>query len=100
MHKSCRTVKVEKPGTVSCTSNGAGGSYINTDCRQSTNITYENVCTETPVSIDANLERGNLVASKDMVIKTKIEKNNAYSRCYSLVEPMTAEQAFSYYKKQ
>lgn len=99
VHKSCRTVKVERPGTVSCTSNGVGTS-INTDCKQNTNTTYENVCTETPVSIDANLERGNLVASKDMVIKTKIEKNNVYSRCYSLVEPMTAEQAFSYYKRQ
>jgi len=99
VHKACRTVKVEKPGTVSCTSNGVGNS-INTDCRQNTNTTYENVCTETPVSIDANLERGNLEASKNMVVRAKIEKNNVYNRCYSLVEPMSAEQAFSYYKRK
>ena len=30
VHKSCKTVKVEKPGTVSCTSNGVG-TRINTD---------------------------------------------------------------------
>ncbi len=77
---ACRTVKVEKPGTVSCTSNGVGNS-INTDCRQNTNTTYENVCTETPVSIDANLERENLEASKNMVVRAKIEKNNLYNRC-------------------
>ncbi len=99
VHKACRTVKVEKPGTVSCTSNGVGNS-VNTDCRQNTNTTYENVCTETPVSIDANLERGNLEASKNMVIRAKIEKNNVYNRCYSLVEPMSAEQAFNFYKRK
>ena len=97
-HKACRTVKVEKPGIVSWTSNGVGNS-INTDCRQNTNTTYENVCTETPFSIDANLEIGNLDASKSMVVRAKIEKNNVYHRCYSLVEPMSAEHAFSYYKK-
>jgi hypothetical protein len=99
VHKACRTVKVEKPGTVSCTSNGVGNS-INTDCRQNTNTTYENVCTETPVSIDANLERGNLEASKNMVVRAKIEKNDVYNRCYSLIEPMSAEQAFNYYKRK
>lgn len=99
VHKACRTVKVEKPGTVSCTSNGVGNS-VNTDCRQNTNTTYENVCTETPVSIDANLERGNLEASKNIVVRAKIEKNNVYNHCYSLVEPMSAEQAFNYYKRK
>ena len=99
VHKSCRTVKVEKPGIVSCISNSVGIS-INTDCKQNTNTTYENVCTENPVSIDANLERGNLEASKNMVVRAKIEKNNVHNRCYSLVEPMSAEQAFSYYKRK
>jgi len=99
VHKSCRTVKVEKPGTVSCTSSSAGAN-TNTDCRQNTNITYENVCTETPVSIDANLERGNLKVSRDLMERAMIEKNNVYSHCYSLIEPMSAEQAFSYYKSR
>ncbi|MFZ1546208.1 MAG: hypothetical protein WAT12_03795 [Candidatus Nitrotoga sp.] len=99
VHKSCKTVKVEKPGTVSCKSSGEG-AYTNTDCRQKTNTTYENVCTETPVSIDANLERGNLKVSRDMMEKARIEKNNVYSQCYSFVEPMSAEQAFSYYKSR
>lgn len=99
VHKSCQTVKVEKPGTVSCTSNGVG-ARINTDCKQNTNTTYENVCTETPVSIDANLERGNLKVSRDLMERAKIEKNKIYNLCYSLVEPMSAEQAFSYYKSR
>lgn len=99
VHKACKTIKVEKPGAVSCTSNGVGNS-VNTDCRQKTNTTYENDCTETPVAIDANLERGNLEASKNMVVRAKIEKNNVYNHCYSLVEPMSAEQAFSYYNRK
>ena len=99
VHKACKTVKIDKPGTVSCTSNGVGSS-INNDCRQKTNTTFENDCTETPVAIDANLERGNLEASKNMVVRAKIEMNNVYNRCYSLVEPMSAEQAFSYYNRK
>ena len=99
VHKSCINVKVERPGAVSCTSNGVGTS-INTDCKQNSNTTYENVCTETPVSIDANLERGNLEASKNMVVRAKIEKNNVYDRCYSLAETMPAEQAFNYYNNK
>jgi hypothetical protein len=100
VHKSCRTVKVEKPGTVSCTSHDAGGTYTNTDCRQNTKITYENVCTETPVAIDANLEKENLKVSRDLMERAMIEKNNIYSLCYSMIEPMSAEQAFSYYKSR
>ncbi|CAH1904167.1 conserved hypothetical protein [Candidatus Nitrotoga sp. HW29] len=99
VHKACKTVKVEKPGTVSCTSNSVGNA-VNTDCKQNTKTTYENVCTETPVAIDASLERENLEASKNMVVRAKIEKNNVYNRCYSLVEPMSAEQAFNYYEKK
>jgi len=99
VHKSCRTVKVEKPGTVSCKSSDAG-AYTNTDCRQKTNTTYENVCTETPVSIDSNLEKENLKVSRDLMERAMIEKNNIYSLCYSMIEPMSAEQAFSYYKSR
>lgn len=98
IHKSCKTVRIDSPGSISCASYGSY-SNRNTNCTQETKTSYEDVCTESPVSIDANLEKENIEKYEELMKKTKTNKNAVYNDCYSKIKPMSAEQAFQYYDK-
>jgi hypothetical protein len=94
VHKSCRNVAVKTPGKVSCTTIG-----IYTDCKQKSNTTYEKRCTETPVSIDATLERSNLDKLERLLQSAKKSTSKSYNDCYYKIKSMSAERAFNYYDK-
>jgi len=83
VHKSCRNVAVKTPGKVSCTTFG-----MYTDCKQKSNTTYEKRCTETPVSIDAALERSNLEKFERLLKSAKKSTNKSYNDCYYKIKSM------------
>lgn len=93
VHTQCRTVKVYGNATASCST--FGGS---TNCIESRPESYENQCTETPVSINPELERDNIsrwVAEAESIKSDGLEKAKL---CYQAVYRMSAEEAYKHYR--
>ena len=93
LHRSCKEVPIVKPGNISCSTYGR-----NTDCYQSSTTLYKEVCEDKPVPISYELEKSNKDKYSSLMDSALIEENKLYKKCYSLVLPMTAEEAYSYYK--
>lgn len=92
VHKQCQQVKVYGNASTSCTSmNGY------TNCQESRPESYETRCTETPVSISADLERSNINLWSQSLENLRSQARSYYQNCYQSVLGMSAEEAYKHY---
>ena len=105
----CREVKIQTPKSIYCNSNtNVRGSYntpyqanldTTTQCEQNNSTSYEQHCTDTPVQIDADLEKEKLVQYQFLKEKATKTKNDAYNTCYRKSIILTPEEAFKAYSQ-
>ncbi len=98
--KVCNTIYRDEPETnCKSTEKSDGGETTKTErCKQTSNPRPFKECKEYPMAINVELEKENLQRHRESLEQANIERNTAYFDCYSRVKPMSAEEAFQYYK--
>lgn len=97
LHESCRTVEASKAPEIVCPSSASRSG--DTRCSKEQNGKYKRICRDIPVPIDGALEKEKLAEHDAQARARATEKNQLYQRCYTQVLPMSAEQAYDYYKQ-
>lgn len=97
LHESCRTVEASKAPEIVCPSSASRSG--DTRCSKEQNGKYKRICRDIPVPIDGALEKEKLAEHDAQARARATEKNQLYQRCYAQVLPMSAEQAYDYYKQ-
>lgn len=97
LHESCRTVEASKAPEIVCPSSASRSG--DTRCSKEQNGKYKRICRDIPVPIDGALEKEKLADHETQARARATEKNQLYQRCYTQVLPMSAEQAYDYYKQ-
>lgn len=97
LHESCRTVEASKAPEIVCPSSASRSG--DTRCSKEQNGKYKRICRDIPVPIDGALEKEKLADHETQARARAVEKNQLYQRCYAQVLPMSAEQAYDYYKQ-
>ena len=97
LHESCRTVEASKAPEIVCPSSTSRSG--DTRCSKEQNGKYKRICRDIPVPIDGALEKEKLAEHDAQARARATEKNQLYQRCYTQVLPMSAEQAYDYYKQ-
>ena len=97
LHESCRTVEASKAPEIVCPSSASRSG--DTRCSKEQNGKYKRICRDIPVPIDGALEKEKLAEHDAQARARATEKNQLYHRCYAEVLPMSAEQAYDYYKQ-
>lgn len=97
LHESCRTVEASKAPEIVCPSSASRSG--DTRCSKEQNGKYKRICRDIPVPIDGALEKEKLAEHETQARARAVEKNQLYQRCYTQVLPMSAEQAYDYYKQ-
>jgi hypothetical protein len=92
VHQQCFKVEVYGNASVKC--NRFGSQVI---CEESRPKSYETRCTETPVSINPELERQNIRDLSQSVESLDAQMKEKYRNCYQFIYPLTPEQAYKYY---
>lgn len=93
IHKSCQRIPTVVP-VMDCSSIG----YFS--CSTTTNTVYNTVCSEAPVAIDGDLEKEKLSGYRVQLESVGEKYFNILSQCRSPLLNMTAEEAFSFYKRE
>ncbi len=97
LHESCRTVEASKAPEIVCPSSASRSGDAR--CSKEQNGKYKRICRDIPVPIDGALEKEKLAEHDAQARARATEKNQLYQRCYTQVLPMSAEQAYDYYKQ-
>lgn len=97
LHESCRTVEASKAPEIVCPSCASRSG--DTRCSKEQNGKYKRICRDIPVPIDGALEKEKLADHETQARARAMEKTQLYQRCYTQVLPMSAEQAYDYYKQ-
>jgi hypothetical protein len=94
VHTQCRNVVTSGAATTSCS-----GSYGFTTCTESRPKETKQVCQETPVSLNFDLER-NKLSQYQASFRTLDEKiNSLWNSCISYVSRLSSEDAYNFYRK-
>lgn len=93
VHKQCQQVKVYGQATTTCQNLGGIVS-----CSENRPESYETRCTESPVAINADLERQNIQSWSEALFRTDQNLRNEWQSCARYIGNMTAEEAYSHYK--
>ncbi len=92
VHRQCHQVEVYGNASVTC---NRFGSHVT--CDESRPKSYETRCTETPVSINPDLEKENIRNWSQSVESLKAQAKEKHSKCYQFIYPLSPEQAYKYY---
>ena len=92
VHQQCRQVEVYGDSSVTC---NRFGSQVT--CDESRPKSYKTECTETPVSINPDLEKENIRNWSQSIESLKAQGKEKAQKCYQFIYPMSPEQAYKYY---
>ena len=67
-------------------------------CKTTSNVSREVVCEQKPIPIEGEFERKKIRDYRANIRKLDADADRAYSRCYDKVLPLTAEEAYDYYR--
>lgn len=67
-------------------------------CKTKSNVSREVVCEQQAVPIDGEFERKRIKENRAAIRRLDADADRAYTRCYDRVRPMSAEEAFEYYR--
>jgi len=95
VHVNCYDVEVPGKTTTTCVKNYWGAVV----CQENTEKEVKKQCTETPVSINPDLERDNISSWARSRDEIAINLQRIYSKCYTEIKDLSAEEAFNYYQK-
>ncbi|WP_419536508.1 hypothetical protein [Endozoicomonas sp.] len=98
MVKSCKRVKIEKPGNTVCRSYEYD-HQLTTECKTETIVDYEEQCNETPVSVNIDHEKTKLRDYNESFERSKKRSELEFNQCFNRVTSKTAKEAYEYYKK-
>lgn len=94
VHRQCQKVAVYGDASTTCSTVGTF-----TNCQQFRPTSYETRCSETPVSINPELERSNIQEWSNAITSIRQSGNEAWRSCYNAVYKMSAEEAFRWYPR-
>ena len=92
VHQQCRQVEVYGNASVNCYKIG-----FQVQCDETRPKSYETRCTETPVSINPELEKENIRNWSQSVESLKAQAKEKGQKCYQFIYPLSPEQAYKYY---
>lgn len=92
IHTQCQQVKVYGNATTTCSTMG---NY--TDCQTFRPESYETKCTETPVSLNFELEKSNVGSWQRAIESLDARLKSEWQRCYQSIYNLPPEEAFKYY---
>ena len=92
VHQQCRQVEVYGNASVTC---NRFGSQVT--CNETRQKSYETRCTETPVSINPELEKENIRNWSQSVESLRAQAKEKAQKCYQFIYPLSPEQAYKYY---
>ncbi len=92
VHVQCRKVLVY--GTASVTCNRYGSQVT---CNETRPESYETQCTETPVSINPELEQKNISNWSQSIESLNAQWKEKFQKCYQFIHPLSPEQAYKHY---
>lgn len=92
VHTQCHQVEILGDASISCNK-----FYSTVNCSETRQKSYKTECTETPVSINSDLERQNISNWSQSVESLKSQEKEKAQRCYEFIFPMSPEQAYKYY---
>jgi hypothetical protein len=93
VHRQCQQVQVYGDPSVTCSKLG---NYTN--CQQFTPSSSERRCTETPVSINPELEKSNIQQWSQSIASLKETGSQEWQSCYRVVIKMSPEEAYKWYR--
>lgn len=92
VHRQCQQVRVYDDVVTTCTRYGQ-----TTQCRQTRPARWEEQCRETPVPIDAKLERDNRTGWQQARQLEQTRMRQLYAQCFARVVKLTPEDAYRLY---
>jgi hypothetical protein len=93
IHRQCQKVKVIGDSTKT-TCSFVGNK---TTCEQTAPASYENRCTETPISLNFELEKSNVSTWQQALQSTDEKLKAEWQRCYQFMYGLPPEEAYKYF---
>lgn len=92
IHRQCQQVEVYGNSSVTCTTVGS-----QVTCNEKKPVSYKQVCTETPVKINVELEKENISNWSQSVTSLSDQVKAKWRKCYEFIYPLSADDAYEYY---
>jgi hypothetical protein len=93
VHKHCQQVRVYGQATTTCQNN-----FGTVRCTEDRPESLQTKCTESPVAINADLERNNIQSWSVNLAKTEQNLKNEWQSCTRYIGNLSADEAFTHYK--